>query len=117
MIAKARQVVLERAEREIMQSLARAFAEQAPAVTMTVGVKRDAGALAADVEAERLIEGLRLLEIRHRHAEMVERMHAQHAGPARRLDEPTDLRHRFLLEIPLVPATRLRTRLRRVKSQ
>src|ERR1700722_10851190 len=70
MLAKPRQVVLEGAERQIVQFLLRAFAQNAPAMRMAVGVERDAVAFLAHVEAEALVEDLGLLEIRHREAEM-----------------------------------------------
>ena len=95
-LAKPRQVVLEGAEREIVQLLLRALAQNAPAMRVAVGVERDAVAFLAHFEAEAFVEGFCLFEIRHRQAEMVERMHAQDAGPAGGFDEAANLGHRFL---------------------
>jgi hypothetical protein len=102
--AKSRQIIFERPERQIVQLLARSFGEQSPPVAVAVGVEREPAALPVHVETERLVEGLRLLQIGHRHAEMVKRMHAQHPGAARRLDKSPNLRHRSaFLAIDLWP--------------
>jgi hypothetical protein len=82
-IAKARQVVLERPEREVMQLLALAFVEDAPAMFQAGRIERQAAAFLAHIEAEALIEMPRLFETGHGHAEMIERVDAEYARPPR----------------------------------
>jgi hypothetical protein len=94
-IAKARQVVLERAERDELQLLARALDDRAPAMRMAVGVDVQPAALLTQVEAEARIEPAGILGVRHREIELVERVHAEFPRAAgQRLRQRSDLRHR-----------------------
>ena len=83
-LAEARHVVLERAERDVGELLARPLGHHAPAVRMAVGVERELAVLFLGVEPEQAIELLGLGHVRHDEVEMVERMHAELAGTARR---------------------------------
>ena len=47
---------------------------------MAMGMKRNALAVLARIEAEGLVEGLSLVEVGYGEAEMIERMHAQRRG-------------------------------------
>jgi hypothetical protein len=53
-------------------------------VRVAEGVQVNPVSTAPDVEAERLVEALRLVEYGHREHEAIERMHADDAGTARR---------------------------------
>ena len=93
-LAEARQVVLERGERDELQLLLRPLHHRAPAMGIAVGVDVQRVAVLTHVEAEGGIEFSRLLDVGNREIEAVERMHAELAGTAMdRLRERTDLRH------------------------
>src|SRR5208337_2844085 len=93
-LAEARHVVFKRAERDVVEFLARAFGDHAPAVWMAVSVERKPAALFLGVEPERAVELLGIGDVRYQQVEMVERMHAELAGAARyRLRHGTNLGH------------------------
>ena len=100
-LAEARHVVLEGAERDVVQLLARTLGHGAPAVRMAVGVEAELAALFLQVEAEQAIELLGLGHVGHQQGEMIERMHAELAGTARhRLGHGADLGHGSILFCP-----------------
>src|SRR5262249_12306320 len=93
-LAKARQIVLVRAERDELQLLARTLHDRAPAMRVAVGIEAEPAALLAEVEAEVRVELAGRLQIRNREVELVERVHAKLAGTAvQRLRQRSDLRH------------------------
>src|SRR5262245_54720161 len=63
-LAKAREVVLEGAERDELQLLARAFDDRAPAVRVAVGVEAQPVVLLAQVEAEARIKPTSIFSVR-----------------------------------------------------
>ena len=94
-LAEARQVVLERGERDELQLLLRPLHHRAPAMRMAVGVDMQRVALLAHVEPEGGIEFSRLLDVGDGEIEAVERVDAELAGTAvDRLRQRTNLRHR-----------------------
>ncbi len=100
--AELREVVLEHPERHVGELLLRPFDDRAPAMRVAVGIKREALPLRAQVEPERAVECLGLLQVGHRQVEMVDRVDPKLARPPGRPDEASDLRHAALL----APASR-----------
>src|SRR6185312_17094471 len=93
-LAEPADIVLERAERCIVELFAGTLGECAPTVRLPVGVKGELAALFLGVETEQAIELFRLGQIRDHQAEMVERVNAKLAGTARRrLGHRTNLGH------------------------
>ena len=104
--AEARQVILEGAERDELQLLARPLHHRAPAMRMTMRVQIERAVLFVHLQAERRIERLRRREIGHREIEAIERMHAELARPtANRLREMADLGHGGLSHPVVLPGT------------
>src|SRR5262249_33612568 len=98
---KARQVVLEGTERDVVELLARPFGDREPAVRMALRVKAEPAVLFLGVEAEQPIELLGLGDVADHQVEMIERMHAELAGAAHHgLSHRADLGHGKVLDLP-----------------
>ena len=71
---------------------------------MAVGVERELAVLFLGVEPEQAIELLGLGHVRHDEIEMIERMHAELAGPTHATRQTSDLRHARTSRILFVQA-------------
>ena len=92
-LGEAVEIVLEYAERDVLVLLARSLADRAPDMRTALRRERESGAAFADLEPEFVVKGFGRGQIRDDEMEMVERMHAELAGPARRLHETLNCRH------------------------
>ena len=91
-------VVLKRAERNVLMLLAGPLAHETPVMGRTAGGERETRPALGDIEAELGIEGLRVLQVRNDEMEVVDRMDAEFARAASRMDISLDLGHgAFLL--------------------
>ena len=81
-LAESGEVVFEKREGEIAEAFARAFADRYPAMRSSLRAQREALALLRDVQAERVVEMMRDLQIRHHHMAVVQRMNAEFSRPA-----------------------------------
>ena len=94
---EAVEIVLENAERHVLVLLARTLADRAPDMRIACRREREGGAALADIEPELVVKGPGDGQVRYDEMEMVERMHAELAGPAGRLHETLNCRHVVLL--------------------
>lgn len=78
LLPEAGHILLEHAEGEIVELLARALADDAPAMRMAESVEFEPLRRLAHIESEPGMEKFRFLDIRHGECEMAERMHAQY---------------------------------------
>src|SRR6185369_71460 len=76
-ITETRQIVLKDAEGEILELLARPLADNPPTMGMAIGVELQRIACLTHLKAELGVEEARLLQIRYRKGEMVQRVDAQ----------------------------------------
>ena len=81
-LAEPRHVVLEGAERDVVDLLPRAFGDGAPAVRVAVGVERELAALLLGVQPEQAVEFFGLGHVTDQQIEVIERVHAELAGAA-----------------------------------
>ena len=109
LLGEAVEIVLEYAERDVLVLLARSLADRAPDMRTALRRERESGAAFADLEPEFVVKGFGRGQIRDDEMEMVERMHAELAGPARRLHETLNCRHVSPPRLVIVSRRILRT--------